>query len=46
MKKQKQNKYAARCGLSHIGGQVFKQKQKRYDNVTLKAERNSKCQTQ
>ena len=37
MKKQKQNKYGARCGLSQIGGQVFRQKKKRCDDVTLKA---------
>ena len=43
MKKQKQNKYGAKCGLSQIGGQVFRQKKKRYDTVVLTAKKVKGC---
>lgn len=43
MKKQKQNKYGAKCGLSQIGGQVFRQKKKRYDTVVLTAKKVNGC---
>lgn len=43
MKKQKQNKYGAKCGLSQIGGKVFRQKKKRYDTVVLTEKKVKEC---